>query len=307
MKKAIRKIMSIVLTACILFGSAAFIKHNFVQEIEVEPEYENHQAALTDGDVLDAEQNDTKESEDAATEVKTEKDTEDESKNQTQEQKENQSVKQTMEQTKKETVKHTEKREPKPEKKNPPKKQNSASKQPQPNKKPASSPVKKPAPKKGKGVTDAQLQRIVDKFFSLINAERARKNINPLRINSHLDACAQIRANEILNNFSHIRPNGTYYYTLIDGNYYRYSTVGENLVYSSHIGNNYYYPDRDYWVGSEKQINDAANFLFMNLKNSPAHYSLIVSPNFKDTGIGISCTVDSNNIVTFYISQIFAA
>ena len=70
----------------------------------------------------------------------------------------------------------------------------------------------------------------------LVNMERTRVGVGTLTSNAYLDSCAQIRSNETLESFSHTRPDGQPWVTVLDMNSYPYTIAGENLCMTSHVG-----------------------------------------------------------------------
>ena len=71
------------------------------------------------------------------------------------------------------------------------------------------------------------LQQVVD----LCNAERAKVGLAPLTMVVELNNAAQVRAEEIYTLFSHDRPNGTKYRTILDEKAISYMGCGENVAY----------------------------------------------------------------------------
>ena len=178
---------------------------------------------------------------------------------------------------------------------------------------PAPTPTPEPEPEQPKKpdvieVTDAQMQQIVDEFFVLINEERTRLGLNPLTENSALNGFAQIRAEETLTLFSHTRPDGQDWNTVIDQAAYPYQTAGENLVMTSHVGDQSYNPNKDYWTGSPEQISAAAGWIFKLFRESEAHYENIKNASFRESGIGITYVMnDTNSIPIFYLTHLFGS
>lgn len=156
-------------------------------------------------------------------------------------------------------------------------------------------------------VTFAQLQAIENQFLMLVNLERQRVGVGALSINSYLEGWAQIRSQEIVISFSHTRPSGEAYYSVVDPSQYPYSMVGENLAMTSHVGDGYYYPDQDRWVGSDAQIEQAAAWIFTLLKNSPGHYANMIKGDYQHCGIGISYVLKDSEVPYFYVAHIFGA
>ncbi len=64
-------------------------------------------------------------------------------------------------------------------------------------------------------------------IFRLINEERVKNGVSPLSWDESLYAGTKVRATEVATNYSHIRPDGTKYYTALDG---MYTYVGENFL-----------------------------------------------------------------------------
>ena len=122
----------------------------------------------------------------------------------------------------------------------------------------------------------------------------------------YLDSVAQIRSAETIELFSHTRPNGEPWHSLIDVHAYPYIATGENICMTSHIGNGSY-TSADKWVGSQPQIEAAASWIFVLFKNSSGHYSNMINANYKECGIGISYEMHADGIPMFYLAHIFGA
>lgn len=165
--------------------------------------------------------------------------------------------------------------------------------------------AKLPAESQDSVVTQTQLKQIEDGFLMLVNLERNRVGASSLAVNSHLETVAQIRSSEIISTWSHTRPNGQPYYSLVDSNTYPYIIVGENICMTSHVGNGYY-TDADKWTGSATQIEAAYSWIYYCFRNSPTHYSNMIDTDFENCGIGISYKIDKDSgLPMFYVSHIF--
>lgn len=161
-----------------------------------------------------------------------------------------------------------------------------------------------PTPQDGT-VTQAQLDQIYEIFLRLVNEERTRVGVGTLTPNAYLDSCAQIRSNETLESFSHTRPDGQPWVTVLDTNSYPYVIAGENLCMTSHIGSGSY-TAADKWVGSQAQIEAAAGWIFILFKESPGHYKNMLDGRFTECGIGISSIPYADTeIPMFYLAHIF--
>ncbi len=166
-------------------------------------------------------------------------------------------------------------------------------------------PTEKPTPvptSSSNVVTSKMLKDIEAGFLKLVNKERSRVGLSNLTINSHLDSCAEIRADEIVTSFSHTRPNGDSCFSLIDSSKYKYSTLGENICMTSHVGSGYVTP----FTGSSGQIEDVYTHMFNLFKNSPGHYENMINANFEHCGIGISYKMEKG-IPMFYCAHMFGA
>ena len=71
------------------------------------------------------------------------------------------------------------------------------------------------------------IQQIVD----LVNAERTKVGLARLTLDIQLSSAAQISAEEQYTLFSHSRPNGSSYRTVLDENGISYMGCGENVAY----------------------------------------------------------------------------
>ncbi len=166
-------------------------------------------------------------------------------------------------------------------------------------------PTEKPTPvptSSSDVVTSKMLKDIEVGFLKLVNKERSRVGLSNLTINSHLDSCAQTRSKEIINLFSHTRPNGESCFSLIDSSKYNYKTVGENICMTSHVGSGYITP----FTGSAEQIEAVYTHMFNLFKNSPGHYANMIDTDFEHCGIGISYKMEKG-IPMFYCAHMFGA
>ncbi len=70
----------------------------------------------------------------------------------------------------------------------------------------------------------------VDEVIRLVNKERKKKNLKELKRNEQLCEFADIRAEELVENFSHTRPDGTRCFTILAGSKYENQGAGENVA-----------------------------------------------------------------------------
>lgn len=116
-----------------------------------------------------------------------------------------------------------------------------------------------PAPSTG---TAAAEKRAVE----LLNADRAKNGLPPLKLNSQLTALGQRYAQDMINRnfFSHYNPEGQSPFDRMKQAGISYGYAGENLAINSNV--------------------DAAEKSFMN---SPGHRANILSPNYTEVGVGV--------------------
>ena len=73
-------------------------------------------------------------------------------------------------------------------------------------------------------------RELAEQVIELVNAEREKEGRGLLSMNETLMEGCEIRAEELLEKFSHTRPDGSRCFTVLEGQYV-YSTVGENIAY----------------------------------------------------------------------------
>ena len=153
------------------------------------------------------------------------------------------------------------------------------------------------------------INKIKQEFLALVNAERASVGVAPLSLHSALAGGADVRAEECFTLFSHTRPNGESCFSLFESGIYEYpySSMGENITQTTNFGTGYITEDKIF-TGTDAQIKDIARILFTNFKESPPHYSSMISASFTETGVGIAVRVQKENDI-LYIScaQIFGS
>lgn len=71
----------------------------------------------------------------------------------------------------------------------------------------------------------------VKQVVSLVNAERAKYGLPALTMSLELNNAAQIRAREIVQSFSHTRPNGSSFSSVLKENGIAYRSAGENIAW----------------------------------------------------------------------------
>ena len=114
--------------------------------------------------------------------------------------------------------------------------------------------------------------------LNLVNAERAKVGVAPLRLADDLQNASAIRAREIVQYFSHTRPDGSSCFTVMRN---QGRTCGENIA----AGHGSAYDTVEQWM------------------NSQGHRENILNPNFRELGVGYA--YDSNSEYKHYWIQLF--
>lgn len=119
------------------------------------------------------------------------------------------------------------------------------------------------------GTTDPNASGLTadeQRMLSLVNAERARNGLAPLRANLKVTQVARLKAKDMIakNYFSHTSPTYGSPFDMMRQFGVTYRTAGENLAGAP-----------------------AVDVAHTNLMNSPGHRANILNGNFKEVGIGI--------------------
>ncbi len=116
-----------------------------------------------------------------------------------------------------------------------------------------------------------------EEVLQLVNAERAKVGVRPLRLSRDLMDAAVIRAEEITRHFAHERPDGSSCFTLLRN---RNHTMGENIA----AGN-----------ATPKEVVD-------QWMHSPGHRANILNKDFKDLGVGY-CRKEGTEYTHYWIQM----
>lgn len=152
--------------------------------------------------------------------------------------------------------------------------------QPAPAPTPAPTPKPTPAPTEGSGQASGyQLSASEQKMVDLVNQERAKAGVAPLKVDPELSRVARIKSQDMRDNnyFSHTSPTYGSPFDMMKSFGISYRTAGENIakhssVESAHAG----------------------------LMNSDGHRKNILNPNFTHIGIGI---VDGRYYTQMFIGR----
>jgi len=119
-------------------------------------------------------------------------------------------------------------------------------------------------------ITVVDLVAFADEVFRLTNIEREKEGLTPFTNDAALTKTAVVRANEIIQNFSHDRPDGRSCFTAFDENNVTYGWAGENLA-----------------MGQKSPAEVLQNWM-----ESSAHKENIFKREFKRLGVGVAIDSD---------------
>ena len=122
---------------------------------------------------------------------------------------------------------------------------------------------------------------MAEQMAILVNEARVEAGVKPLYVVPYLCDLAHIRARECITSFSHTRPNGERFITVLDDSLVPYMKAGENIAAGS----------------------GDIEYTFNQWKNSPAHWNAILNPDY--THIGIAVTYEQNSECKYYWEQFF--
>ena len=114
--------------------------------------------------------------------------------------------------------------------------------------------------------------------LNLVNAERAKVGVAPLTLAQDLQEASAIRAREVVQLFSHTRPDGSSCFTVMKN---RGRTYGENIA-AGHA---------------------TASETVEQWMNSQGHRENILNPAFRELGVGYA--YESNSMYHHYWVQLF--
>ena len=106
--------------------------------------------------------------------------------------------------------------------------------------------------------------KFIQEVVNLVNIERAKEGLSALKIDTKVQAAAQVRAKECEQLFSHTRPDGSSFATALKEQNVSYRSAGENIAWGQH---------------SPEEVMEA-------WMNSAGHRANIMNPNFTTIGVG---------------------
>ena len=110
--------------------------------------------------------------------------------------------------------------------------------------------------------TEITRDEAIEEIVRLVNIERKKEGLKPLKLSRELLRPAQIRAREITKVFSHTRPNGLPFSSAFYG--IDYKTAGENIAAGQ----------------------TSCEMVMQQWMDSPGHRANILNKNYKYIGVG---------------------
>ncbi|WP_294663671.1 CAP domain-containing protein [uncultured Ruminococcus sp.] len=142
-------------------------------------------------------------------------------------------------------------------------------------------PTSQPQPTTQPSGSASYNKEFADKVIELVNTERAKEGISPLTKDTALTNLSNIRSKEAATLFSHQRPDGTSWSTVLKQNNVSYTSAAENIA----AGQN------------------TPEAVVKEWMNSPSHRANIMNSEYNK--IGVSCYVDQNAPYRYYWEQLF--
>lgn len=124
-------------------------------------------------------------------------------------------------------------------------------------------------------------KKYAEEVLRLVNIERTSRGLAAYSLDETLCAGANIRAQEIVTNFSHTRPDGTEPYTVLDQYNYQSTSLGENIA-----------------AGQTTPAEVVETWM-----NSDGHRANILSESFTKMGVGY---YESSSGYRYYWVQLFS-
>lgn len=153
-----------------------------------------------------------------------------------------------------------------------------------PEEKPEESPEEKPEQKPDVPEDDSadkeesEVLSFAEQVVELVNAERAKVNLPALTMTTKLNEAALVRAKETVQSFSHTRPNGSSFSTVLKENGISFQGAGENIAWGQRT------PEQ----------------VVLTWMNSEGHRANILNPKYTSIGVGYYI-----NGATPYWAQLF--
>lgn len=123
-------------------------------------------------------------------------------------------------------------------------------------------------PAKQTPIADASVPSEIQQVLDLVNQERAKAGVSPLKLSTSLDSMAKVKAEDMRDNnyFSHTSPSYGSPFDMMKKFGISFSTAGENIA------------------AGQQSASDVMN----SWMNSPGHRQNILNPSYTEIGIGVA-------------------
>lgn len=140
-------------------------------------------------------------------------------------------------------------------------------------------------------------------FLKLVNEERVKNGRGELTVNETLHKAARLRAIECFEKFSHTRPNGQSYESILQGDLkYDWIHIGENIAWEWKSP----YSTTDWTkILTDEDMKAYANRFFNTFKTSSVHYKNMLYSDFTETGFGVAIVITKDGTLKIACSQLF--
>ena len=136
------------------------------------------------------------------------------------------------------------------------------------------------------GTTDSEENlTFAEQVVALVNEERTKAGLSALTLDENIASAALIRSKEIETSFSHTRPDGRGFGTVLTDNGITYRGAGENIAWG-------------------QKTPEAVMTAWMN---SAGHRANILDPNFKKIGVGHRQSSSGNTLLDAVIHLLISA
>lgn len=131
----------------------------------------------------------------------------------------------------------------------------------------------KPETDINKPETDNETLSYAEQILKLVNKERAKVGLHALKLDTQVSSAASVRAKEIQTSFSHTRPDGRKFSSVLTDNGIRFTAAGENIAWGQ---------------TSPEQVMEA-------WMNSDGHRANILNAKFTKLGVGHLKNISGRN------------
>lgn len=140
---------------------------------------------------------------------------------------------------------------------------------------------------------NSQSEVVENELHRLLNELRQEKGFTNLERVAILNEAARLRAEEASSLFSHTRPNGKAFYTVLsDLGYTGYLSCGENLAYRT---------TGEYTTDEDLKL--IAGLLFEQWVESEGHYNNMINETFNLVGVGVNIKENKFTAAQIFVYQ----